>query len=208
MLRKITFLPSTFTELAMTSPRAPFSAPSTLPRTDFPLSIHGRFNRLSMIGWFFFLHIIVFLISLALSMMEGIFSLNTLRFGVENFQHVSNVFTLGSCLLTLIYLYSLFTLMIRRLHDLNKTGWLSLFFLLPALNILLVLYLMLFSGNRHMNQYGLPRQSALWEQILAWIILILIGLSIATVLSLVSFYLGTDNVVQPVEILKNEAKYF
>lgn len=192
----------------MTSPRAPFSAPAPSARTDFPLSIHGRFNRLSMMGWFFFLHIIVFLLSLALGMMEGIFNLNTLRFGIENFQHVSSIFGLGSLILTLIYVYSLFTLMIRRLHDLNHTGWLSLLFLVPMINFFLVIYLMFFPGNRHVNQYGAPRSSTLWEQILAWIMLIFFGLSIASVISLVSFYMGTGDLASPTEILQNDAKYF
>lgn len=208
LLRKITFLPPTFTENAMTSPRAPFSAPTPSVSSDFPLSIHGRFNRLSMIGWFFFLHIIMFFMSLALSLTQGIFNLNTLRFGVENFQHVSHIFTLGSLILVLIYLYSVFTFMVRRLHDLNKTGWLSVLFLLPIFNFFLVLYLMLFPGNRHVNQYGEARKSALWEQILAWIMLIFVGLSLASIISLVSFYMGTGDLASPSEILRHDAKYF
>ena len=88
----------------MTAPRAPFSAPPSAPQTDFPLSIHGRFNRLSMIGWFFFLHFMMLFMSLALSMTQGIFNLNTLRFGVENFQHVSSMVSLASLLLVVFYL--------------------------------------------------------------------------------------------------------
>lgn len=47
-----------------------------------------------------------------------------------------------------------YLLFIRRLHDLDKTGWLSLLMLVPVLNALLGLYLLFASGTVGHNQYG------------------------------------------------------
>lgn len=43
---------------------------------------------------------------------------------------------------------------IRRLNDVNHSGWLSLILFLPLLNILLILYLLIASGSVNSNDYG------------------------------------------------------
>ena len=44
----------------------------------------------------------------------------------------------------------------RRLNDLNRTGWLMLLLIVPLVNLLLILYLICFSGNDESNNYGPP----------------------------------------------------
>ena len=43
---------------------------------------------------------------------------------------------------------------IRRLHDLNKSGWFMLVSLIPFINILFALYLLLAQGSVGYNRYG------------------------------------------------------
>lgn len=51
----------------------------------------------------------------------------------------------------IIVLYSLF---IRRLHDLGYSGWFSLLIFVPVLNAAMGLGLIFFSGNLEANKYG------------------------------------------------------
>lgn len=45
-------------------------------------------------------------------------------------------------------------LSIRRLHDLNRTGWLALLMIIPVVNVLLSIYLVIFRGTVGYNDYG------------------------------------------------------
>lgn len=47
---------------------------------------------------------------------------------------------------------------IRRLNDLNKTGWISLLYLVPIINLLLWLYLSFARGDEGLNDYGAPAE--------------------------------------------------
>ncbi|MBR7025121.1 MAG: DUF805 domain-containing protein [Selenomonadaceae bacterium] len=43
---------------------------------------------------------------------------------------------------------------IRRLHDLNKSGWFMLLLLVPLVNLLFLLYLWFMPGTQGYNRYG------------------------------------------------------
>jgi len=43
---------------------------------------------------------------------------------------------------------------IRRLHDVNLSGWLMLLCLIPVVNIIVVFLLCVIEGNEYDNQYG------------------------------------------------------
>jgi len=45
-------------------------------------------------------------------------------------------------------------LAVRRLHDLDKTGWLALVFLIPIVGALFGLYVLFAAGSEESNQYG------------------------------------------------------
>ncbi|RYY77023.1 MAG: DUF805 domain-containing protein [Gammaproteobacteria bacterium] len=49
-----------------------------------------------------------------------------------------------------------FVVIIQRLHDLDKSGWLSLLILVPVANIVLLVLLVFFKGTEGSNKYGLP----------------------------------------------------
>ena len=57
---------------------------------------------------------------------------------------------------SLYLLYATFVVCIKRLHDLNLTGWLSILILAIPLSVLFIAYLVIVKGKRGENQYGEP----------------------------------------------------
>ena len=55
---------------------------------------------------------------------------------------------------TISYVWLSFALIIKRLHDVNKSGWLSLLSFIPLINLFLGLYLLFVKGTMGANQYG------------------------------------------------------
>ena len=75
-----------------------------------------------------------------------------------------------------------FIVMIQRLHDLNKSGWLALLALVPLANLYLAILLIFFAGTPGRNEYGLPTPpNKTWHWILALVmpIVLFIGLTAA-----------------------------
>lgn len=50
-----------------------------------------------------------------------------------------------------VYALSLY---VRRLHDLNNSGWWTLLIFVPLLNLLLFIYLLFFPGSKSINSFG------------------------------------------------------
>lgn len=75
-----------------------------------------------------------------------------------------------------------FIVMIQRLHDLNKSGWLSLLAFVPLANLYLAILLIFFAGTPGRNDYGLPTPpNKTWHWILALVgpVLIFIGIAVS-----------------------------
>ena len=135
---------------------------------DSALSAAGRFGRLSFLAW-------NCLLSLGLAVLIAIVAPNLLL------ELGSGSMGIGMILLVIIYivaLYFSFIFTIRRLHDRNHTGWLSLLILVPLVNIILGLYLVFAPGDDRQNSYGAVRETAGWEKVLAWIFIVLMILAI------------------------------
>lgn len=57
----------------------------------------------------------------------------------------------------------------RRLHDMNKTGWLSVLVLIPLVNVFAILWLLFGSGDADANDFGpAPAPNTTGVVILAW----------------------------------------
>ncbi len=54
----------------------------------------------------------------------------------------------------IVYFFIFLSLVIRRLHDLNQSGWVSLGLFIPIANLVLVFYLFFARGNEVKNKYG------------------------------------------------------
>jgi hypothetical protein len=72
-----------------------------------------------------------------------------------------------------------FILIIQRLHDLNKTGWMSLLILIPLANIYLLVLLIFFKGTEGRNNYGLqtpPNKTWHWVLAFSWLFILVLGI--------------------------------
>lgn len=100
------------------------------------LNAAGRFGRFSYLAWNCLLAIVAAII---IGIFAVIFPTTFINMETSNFGG-------GMIFLAVIYIaifYFTFVFTIRRLHDRNHTGWLSLLMLVPLANVILMLYLIL-----------------------------------------------------------------
>ena len=187
---------------------SPFFSPPPLPSNDHPLSASGRFGRLSAIAWYGFIHLMTLFASIALSLVLGLLNLQQWSMTHLSLNTLSSMTGLGFSVIFLLYLYFLWVITIRRLHDMNRSGWFSLFFLLPILNVLLSLYLLFGSGSTGSNRYGAARVTAIWEKILAWLMIILTLLSFIVSGSLMSYQFQSGEINTPQQVIEKGTAYF
>ena len=148
---------------------------------DSPFKASGRFGRLSYAAW-------TFLFSLVIGIAVVIIAFT---FGFTSSQELTGLSTAGMIVIAILYivcLYVSFVFTIRRLHDRNNTGWLSLLMLIPAVNLIFMIYLFAAKGTEGNNDYGPKRPTLGWERVLGWIYIILIPLAlvfavVATIMS-------------------------
>ncbi len=85
---------------------------------------------------------------------DRLFSLEIL--GLQLTQNINEVAILGP---TYIFLYFLFfvpslSLYIRRLHDIDRSGWWLLIVIIPFVGIITLIFFWCLKGNQHKNIYG------------------------------------------------------
>lgn len=136
---------------------------------DSPFKASGRFGRLSYAAWtlLFSLVIVVAVLIVAFT------------FGLTTSEDLSGLSTAGMIILGIVYIaciYVSFIFTIRRLHDRNNTGWLSLLMLIPAVNFIFMIYLFAAKGTEGTNDYGPQRPTLGWERVLIWIYIVIIPL--------------------------------
>lgn len=163
---------------------------------DQPWSHHGRFGRLSYMAW-------VLIMALAIVATVILLVIVAAITGVT-FDNGSGIgFMLMGALGLIPFLYFLIVFQIRRLHDLNLSGWwialpLMSTFIAQVLiaishsvnlalvltvasfttNILFIMYLMIAEGSEGLNDYGTRRITLDWEKMTGWVyvVLMVIGL--------------------------------
>lgn len=175
---------------------------------DNPLSLNGRFGRLSYIAWYGFLNLITFFAVIALSLALGIFNLSTQSLDSHFIDTLTGLGGLGFLIISVLYFYFNLVIQVRRFHDMNRSGWFILLFIVPLVNIFVFFYLLLGSGTQGTNHYGPQRISAIWEKILAWFMIVISVLSILGTGSLMSYMMGAGQLETPTEILKKSTDYF
>lgn len=81
-----------------------------------------------------------------------------------------------------------FILIIQRLHDLNKSGWLSLLAIVPLANIYLMILLIFFAGTPGRNDYGLPTPpNKTWHWIFALVMPVIATIGILAAVALPAY---------------------
>ncbi len=175
---------------------------------DNPLSLNGRFGRLSYIAWYGFLNLITFFAVIALSLALGIFNLSTQSLDSHFIDTLTGLGGLGFLIISVLYFYFNLVIQVRRFHDMNRSGWFILLFIVPLVNIFVFFYLLLGSGTQGINHYGPQRISAIWEKILVWFMIVISVLSILGTGSLMSYMMGAGQLETPTEILEKSTDYF
>lgn len=142
-----------------------------------PLATKGRLGRLTFLAWnlliAFTLSVVLLLLMLAMP--------HTFQAMLSN--RDSMLVILLAWVPNLIWFYFYLILSIQRLHDLNQSGWFCLFNCIPILNLFFGLYLVFAPGSAGGNRYGDPRETKMWERVLAVIYMV-----IACLLLLVFMY--------------------
>lgn len=187
---------------------APFFSRQQNAPVDRPFSVNGRFNRLSYIAWYGLLHFIFMTMLLLLSLILGIFNVNSLAFNANHFNALTSLAGLGYWAILLLYIYFNFVIIIRRLHDRNHSGWLCLLLFIPVVNFFFALYLLFVSGDPNDNRYGHPRPSSGIEKLIAWLLILVSLLSILAIGSAISYFIGTGELENPSEIIQQGTAYF
>lgn len=120
-------------------------------------SAKGRIGRLRFLGW-----------SMGFSILARIVLVALVGAG---FAIGGQVLTMTLVFIGVIGMYAVITLFaIQRLHDLDKSGWLSLLILIPLVNVVFLLYIVFAPGSKETNQYGNPPPpNTLGVILLAWI---------------------------------------
>ncbi|OTG69419.1 DUF805 domain-containing protein [Acinetobacter sp. ANC 4470] len=152
------------------------------PTTDSALKAGGRFSRLSYLGWNMLMSFSVLsIIGLIAAFSPDLFTDSSTLTGSS----MVAAALIGIAYLALLYFSFVFT--IRRLHDRNHTGWLSLLILVPAVNIIFMLYLIFAKGDDRTNQYGAPRTTQTWEKVLGWIYVLIFPIGVFAAISIPAY---------------------
>ena len=130
------------------------------PTKDSPLQASGRFGRLSYLAWQAVLFIALILIGF-------FFALLMPDPNKESDLKFLTIFIVIFFILYLPVIYTYFTITIRRLHDLNRSGWWSIIIIIPLVNLIFYIYLISVTGNKTPNNYGAPRITPDWEKVFA-----------------------------------------
>ncbi|MEG2473739.1 DUF805 domain-containing protein [Acinetobacter sp.] len=145
------------------------------------LSAAGRFSRLSYLGWNGLLLIAVMLLGFLCALL-----LQAVSPGETKSLSMPALILLGAVYAVMLYFTFIFT--IRRLHDRNHSGWLSLLMLVPFANIILALYLIFAKGDAHANQFGPPRAALTWEKVLGWIYVLIFPIGITAAIAIPAYH--------------------
>ena len=137
------------------------------------LSANGRFGRLAYLGWNMLMGVVIIGIAILLAILIPNFD--------QQITNPSPVLIIAMAIIGLVFyialIYYSFIFTIRRLHDRNQSGWLSLLMLVPLVNFILFIYLSCAKGDAAANNYGAPHLTKTWEKILGWIYIILLPIA-------------------------------
>lgn len=104
----------------------------------------GRLNRLPYLKYFLGLLLVSILLN---SVLAFIFTILTGSAEGTLFKILSVVVALPVSVLSVMCA-------IRRLHDLNRSGWFVILALIPLINVFFEIYLLCFRGTQGPNKYG------------------------------------------------------
>ncbi len=131
------------------------------PALDHPLSPRGRFGRLAFLAWY-----LVISFSIMIPIALGVAGFFAFSDSVNDLSGILTALAVIAVILYIVFFYYIIVITIRRLHDLNQTGWLCLLMFVPIVGIGLMLYVMFAKGTPANNEFGAPRPNRNWESVL------------------------------------------
>ncbi len=144
-------------------------------KADHPLSPDGRFGRLSYLAWLFIIGMIyscVFGITVALGFF-AVFNSAERSFNAL-FSSGLGLTAIGLSVISIIAMFvAMICITVRRLHDLNKSGWLFLVFLIPLVGTVFSIYVMAAKGTDGENKFGVKRPTEQTEKVIGSLYLVL-----------------------------------
>lgn len=162
---------------------------------DNPFSPKGRFSRLSYLAWMF---IVGMLYTCTLFIVAGIASVAFLKSGAFTFEILFQsglgyfVIFLFSAVILAFTIISI-CISIRRIHDLDKSGWLWLLFLIPLINVIFGIYIMCAKGTDGDNKYGPQRATEQTEKLLGTLYAVFLAIFIVAYGSIAVWMLSMQN---------------
>lgn len=138
--------------------------------SDNPISPQGRFTRMSYLAWLFIAGM-VYTCALIIAFGFAAYALGTSGLGFLNFSPLLSTVsgwcaTLILIISFIVYSYITICISIRRLHDINRSGWLLLLALIPLIGAIFILYLYFAKGDLDENKYGAFRATEQTEKVL------------------------------------------
>ncbi len=167
----------------MNNPYSPTTADLSVPGgSDTPyqpkiFAMEGRIGRLRYLAYMMGVSILLmFAIAIPLMILAAILGLG----------EIGRTILLGVAYIPVVVFC--FALAVRRLNDMNKSGWLSLLNLIPIVNIFVGLWLLCGPGDQGGNQYGPPPVANSGGVIAACIVplvlFVLMGIMLASIVPL------------------------
>lgn len=117
------------------------------------------------------------------AMMFVLFSMNGAVF-LEGDVESLNFLSVGIVgVMAAVFIYLLVCMAVKRLHDINRSGWYLLLALVPLFGTIYSLYIMLKTGAAEENRFGAVVSTKSWEKVLGFV-----GIVAFTALGLYSIY--------------------
>ena len=146
-----------------TTPQADVTPDTNTDQTYNPklFSMKGRIGRVRYLAYSFLAFFILYIsFAIIFGILTAIFVNSGAGFG-DFGSNPALILPIGIFYIAFTFLY--WVLLIRRLNDMNMTGWLSLLMLIPLVNVILGLVLIFYPGTKGSNKYG-PQQikNSIW----------------------------------------------
>lgn len=138
-----------------------------------PFKATGRISRITFIAWNIALSMLLMLPLLAISLLIPNLNENALELMLSD--NIA-LFILLFLIIYIPFLYFSIIFSIKRLHDINQSGWLYLLSFVPLINVIFALYVVFASGTTGPNKFGEQRAPKTWESVVTWVIVGLFSL--------------------------------
>lgn len=167
---------------------------------DNPLSSSGRFTRLSFLAWNFILAMsfsCIFTILMFIGLVG--FSISTMQDPANLFSHPLTIISiLLGVLLYIAFMASFIIICIRRLHDMNKSGWLVLLIFIPLVGIIFSIYIFAARGTVGSNAYGAFRPTEQAEKFLGYLYLVFMAIFLIFYVAILSVVMSKPEIFQQI----------